>query len=168
MLGLAVTLLAFRATMDPWFPVIGGRWDVLFAFTVYLGQRRTWLEGGALALFSAHLYTLSSVAPAGVFIIQYFLLFVIARLASYTIYANRMASIISLLLVLSLANRVMLQLISAGFGHSLYAFSAPRELIAFLVVNTVTGFFLYLTMNLIDRATFKVPRINIELKEAEL
>lgn len=170
LLMVAVVMLAItlRTTVDPWIPLFSRRWDVLLAWVVYMGQRRTLVEGGVLTLLASHLYSLASSAPFGVFLIYYVVLFFVARLATYVIYANRWHSIFGLLLALSLCSRIILWIIAFSFGHPLYALTKPSELIGYVFFNAFMGVIIYSFVGIADRLTFKVPRINIEMAEGEL
>lgn len=158
-------LITVRTTVDPWLPLMSGLWDVLFAWVIYLGQRRTLLEGGALVLFGAHLYSLSSAAPFGVFVIFYSVIFLASRLLTYVIYANTGLSVMGLLLALSVFSRFLLWVIASGFGHGLFAFSTISENLSYCLMNTLAGLIVYFFVGTLDRLTFKLPRISIEMAE---
>src|SRR5690606_3721385 len=99
-------------------PSVFRHWDVLLPFIVYFGQRRSVAEGLTLSILTAHLYSLSSVAPVGVFVLHYLSLFIVARVLSYVIYANQWVTILMLMLSLSLLARIVNIPIASLFGHS--------------------------------------------------
>lgn len=160
--------ITLRTTVDPFIPIFSGLWDVLFAWVVYVGQRRSFFEGGVLVLFAGHLYSLSTSAPFGVYLIYYVILFLVARLLTYVIYANRGLSIFGLLLALSLLSRGVLWLVASLFGHRLYAVSHLTDLLGYAVFNSCIGLGIYSLVGFVDRITFKVLRVNIEMVEGDL
>lgn len=165
MVMLVFALITIRSTIDPWLPVASGVWDVIFAWVIYLGQRRNLVEGGALVLFGAHLYSLSSSAPFGVFLMFYSLLFLAARLLTYVIYANTVPSVALLLLALSVFSRFLLQGLAWAFDHGLYRLTGWSDYLGYVLVNCMLGLGVYLLVGVMDRMTFKLPRINIEMEE---
>ncbi len=161
-------LILTRTTMDPLFPSWFRYCDVLLPFVVYLGQRRALPEGLILTLFASHLYSLCSAAPIGVFTTNYLIIFVIARLMSYVIYANRSLSILVLIFSLTLLSHVTLSIIVTFFGHSWGVFTGGFGILFRALLNSALGGIIYGGLVLLDRLTFKAPRINIELSEGGL
>ena len=159
-------LIVFRSISEFVLPVLLRPWDVLLPFMVYFGQRRSFGEGLVLALFTSHLYSLCSSAPIGVFATYYLILFIISRLLVYVIYANTWISVFVLLLSLSLLSRLLLGIISVSFGHGWPIFSSVNISVLSLLFNAVLGLIAYVWLESLDRLTFKVPRINIELSES--
>jgi len=161
-------LILMRTTMDPLFP----RWfrscDVLLPIVVYLGQRRALPEGLILTLFASHLYSLCSAAPIGVFTTNYLVIFIVARLLSYVIYANRSLSVLVLIFSLTLFSHISLALIVAFFGHSWGVFTGGFAILWRALLNSGLGGLIYGGLVMMDRLSFKAPRINIELSEGEL
>ncbi|MBI1862322.1 MAG: hypothetical protein HYR96_15515 [Deltaproteobacteria bacterium] len=158
-------VVTIRTTVDPWIPLFSGYWDALFALIVYLGQRRTFVEGGILTLFAGHIYSLSSSAPIGLFVIYYGVIFLVARLLTYVIYANTWLSVLALLVALSLLSRFLLWGIAIGFGHRIFGVAHAADLLGYVVFNGGIGLVIYSFLGTVDRITFKVPRINIEMAE---
>lgn len=157
-----------RTTLDPLSPSFFRSSDIMLPFVVYLGQRRSLPEGLILSLFASHLYSLCSAAPIGVFTAHYLILFLLARLLSYVTYANAWYSILGMMFSLSLAGRILLALIAAFFGHGWGFFSEGWVMIPHLFLNAIVGYLIYTAMEILDRLTFKAPRMNIELSEAGL
>lgn len=167
MLFVAVLILA-RTTLERMLPNLFRHWDVLLPFMVYFGQRRSLPEGLILSLFTSHLYSLSSIAPIGVFTSLYLVLFLVARLLSYVIYANAWVSILLLMLSLSLASRILLTLIATLFGHGWPLFATGNFIWWSLLFNAGMGFLTYTWLETLDRMTYKAPRMSIELGEGGL
>lgn len=157
-----------RTTCESFLPGFIREWDVLLPFVVYLGQRRSLPEGLILALFTSHLYSLSSTAPIGVFATHYLILFIIARLLSYVIYASAWFSILLLMLSLAFLSRAQLTLVAGLFGHGWPLFSADNFVWWGIVLNSCMGFLIYRCLEGLDRMTYKAPRTNIELSESAL
>lgn len=158
-------LMLVRTTSEPLLPMLFRQWDVLLPFMVYFGQRRSLPEGLILALFTSHLYSLSSIAPIGVFASLYLVLFLVARLLSYVIYANSWFSILLLMLSLAVFSRIILTIIASSFGHGWSLFASGNFLWWSLIFNAVLGYLTYTWIEALDRLTNKVPKINIELAE---
>ena len=160
-------LILFRSTTQHWFPHLVRQWDLLLPFVIYFGQRRGLIEGLILSLFTSHLYSLSSVAPVGVFATVYLVLFVIARLLSTIIYANRLMSIAVLIGALFVLERMVLTGVAFFFGHGWPLFSMDNFVWWSIFFNASVGSIFYLATSGVDRLTFKVPPINIELAETQ-
>jgi hypothetical protein len=158
-------LLLLRTAWEPMLPGFYRRWDVLLPFMIYFGQRRSLPEGLILALFTSHLFSLCSTAPIGVFASHYLILFLIARLLSYVIYANSWFSTLLLLLSLSVLSRFILTLVAATFGHGWPLFAKGNFIWWGPLLNSVAGLLVYRLIETLDRMTYKVPRTNIELSE---
>lgn len=155
-----------RTTIEYVFPSIFHHWDILLPFIVYFGQRRSVAEGLTLSILTAHFYSLSSSAPVGVFVLHYLSLFIVARVLSYVIYANRWISILLLMLSLSLLARIICVPIASLFGHSWS--SSLGNFGVGLLINTLLGYCFYRFIGIVDRLTFKAPAINIEMLEESL
>ena len=133
---------------------------------VYFGQRRTFGEGLVLSLFTSHLYSLCSSAPIGVFATYYLILFIGARLLTYVIYANTWLSVFVLLLSLSFLSRFLMILVSTSFGHGWPWWSTANLSLLYPLVNAVLGIAMFRLLEEVDRITFKLPRLSIELAES--
>lgn len=159
-------LVLLRTAWEPILPGFIRRWDVLLPFVVYFGQRRSLPEGLILALFTSHLYSLCSTAPIGVFTTHYLILFSVARLLSYVIYANTWFSILVLMFSLAILARFTLTLVAFAFGHGWPLFAVGNFVWWGPFLNSVVGYIIYRMVEMLDRVTYKVPRINIELSES--
>ena len=159
-------LMLLRTAWEPILPGFYRRWDVLLPFMVYFGQRRSLPEGLILALFTSHLYSLCSAAPIGVFTTHYLILFSVARLFSYVIYANTWFSILVLMFSLAILSRIILTLVATAFGHGWPLFAPGNFVWWGPFLNSVAGYIIYRMVEMLDRVTYKVPRINIELSES--
>ncbi len=168
MVCFVFSLILIRTTMDPLFPSWFRHCDVLLPFVVYLGQRRNLPEGLILTLFSSHIFSLCSAAPIGVFTTNYLLIFIVARLLSYVVYANGSLSILVLIFSLTLLSHFTLALIVTFFGHSWGVFAGGISILLRALLNSALGGIIYGSLVVLDRMTFKAPRINIELSEGEL
>jgi len=152
-----------RSTADP---VLGGllrHWDVLLPFIVYFGQRRGFLEGLVLSILTSHLYSLSSTAPIGLFVTYYLTVFGLARLVSYVVYADQWYSVLLLMLGVAGLSRFCLVLLAYGFGHQI-----PVMFFRGMLMNSMLGLFIYWLLSQVDKLTYKVPRMNIELSKNSL
>lgn len=161
--GLVYILIIFRTTSEATMPTVLRQWELLLPFVIYVGQRRALLEGVLLVLFMTHLYSLNSVAPIGVFAIHYVAIFFAARLLIYAVYANTWTSILTLIFLLSFASRILLPLIADGFGHGWAILSWRNIMLGSLFINSGLGLVTYWALALIDKVTYKVAPINIEL-----
>lgn len=166
--GLLLCTLVFRTTSKALLPTFMVDWDLLLPFAVYLGQRRTVVEGLILTLFLSHLVALCSSAPMGVFPIYYFVIFGIARLVSYVVYASSLVSVLSLMVILSILSRFILPLVAGFFDHAWPVFSWANLSLSGFVLNATLGVVFYVALELLDRLTYKAPRVNIELSETGL
>lgn len=164
-LAFVLCLIVLRSVSHFWFGGWVTGWDVLLPFMVYFGQRRSLLEGSLLGLFTSHLYSLCSAAPIGVFATLYLILFVTARLLIHVIYANSWTSITVLIFLLSLFSRVLLTIISASFGHGWPFMASGNFSFSALLVTTLMGVLTYGLLTWLDRFTFKIDRIAIEMAE---
>ena len=144
------------------------QWDLLLPFIIYFGQRRRLAEGLILALFTSHLFSLSSAAPIGVFTAGYLVIFLVARLLSYVIYADTWFSITLLIAGMAVLNRMAITAIAAAFGHGWPIFSSETFVVWGIFLNAAVGCFFYLLVEGVDRLTFKVPPSNIELSESDV
>lgn len=163
LIGAVGFLIFVRTAAVPLWPGFFKQWDILLPVAVYYGQRRSVFEGLILALFSGHLYSLCSGAPIGVFPTAYFLIFVVARLITYGLYANTPLSIFLLLLGLSAFSRVSLTLASRFFGEGWPVFSWDNWIVWSFFWNALSGWVIYQGLELLDQITFKAELANIEL-----
>jgi hypothetical protein len=168
LVGLVFGVILIRTTWEPLLPRFFHHWDVLLPFIIYFGHRRSMPEGIILSLFASHLYSLNSSAPIGVFTTHYLILFAVARLLSYVVYANRWFSVFLLLFSLTLLSRMVLAVTAGFFGHGWTVFSFSNFVWWAVLFNSVIGSLFFWMLELLDRATFKAPRINIELSESRL
>ncbi len=156
-------MLLLKTALYPVAPAFVQRWDILLPFVVFYGQRRSLPEGIILSLFSSHLYSLCSSAPLGVFTTTYLGIFAIARVVSYVVYASTPASILLLMMCLSLLSRVLLPLV-AGFFHPGWPVLSLANLSWWgILLNGLGGWGTYVLLELMDRVTHKAPRASIEL-----
>jgi hypothetical protein len=160
--------ILLRTTGEPCFPGFFRQWDVLLPFVVYFGHRRSMPEGIILSLFASHLYSLNSSAPIGVFTTHYLIIFAIARLLSYVVYANRWFSVLLMMLSLAALSRIILAVTAGFFGHGWAVFSFANFIWWAILFNGLVGSLCFWILELVDRVTFKAPRINIELSEGGL
>jgi len=158
-------LILIRTTAESLLPRFMHQWDILLPFAIYFGQRRTLPEGLILTLFTSHLYSLSSIAPIGVFATHYLILFVVARLLSYAIYANTWFSILLLMFSLALLSRLSITLVSMSFGHGWPLFSGKNFVWWSLLFNAVAGYVTYSMLEVLDSITYKSTRSTIEMSE---
>ena len=164
--GLFVlVLILIRTTSEPVIPAVLRQWDLLLPAIIYVGQRRGLFEGLLLVLFLSHLYSLCSAAPIGVFVVHYLLIFALARLLIYVIYANNWLSVSGLILFLSFISRILLPIVAKAFGHSWSIVSFQNFVWWSLLINTFVGFIVYAFLGTLDRLTYKAPPSNIELDE---
>lgn len=156
-------LILVKTAFFPFWPGFVARWDLLLPFVVFFGQRRSLPEGIILSLFSSHVYSLCSSAPMGVFTTTYLLIFAAARLISYVVYASTSASILALMIGLSLLSRLLLPVV-AGFFHPTWPVLSLENLVWWsILLNGIAGWAIYLILEIMDLMTHKAPRSNIEL-----
>lgn len=161
-------MILFRSTAEAIVPSVLTGWDILLPIAIYLGQRRAMWEGILILLFNAHLYSLNSSAPIGLFVVYYLLFFFFAQIVAYILYAQTPVSVICLLFLVSLLSRLVLPLCSQVFDQVFYVFSWGNWSFWNVVLNTVLGFFTYLVLSILDRITLKVPPRNITLGDSSL
>lgn len=166
--GLAFVACVFRSTAAPLLPEGFLRWDALLPFVAFFAARRVLVEGLILTLFTAHVYSLCSAAPIGVFTTHYLLLFFVARLLSYVVFADTWVTELGLLALLTFLARFGLPLVAMGFGVGWSIFSWQNLNIFGWLLNSVGGFVVFRLLVAVDRATFKSPRTSIELAESGL
>ena len=118
--------------------------------------------------FACALRALASSAPIGVFAIYYLVFFVAARLLSVVVYASGWSSIFALMFVMATVGRIVLPIIASGFGHGWPIWTLRNWSFLGLLLNTFMGVLLYWSLVILDKVTFKAPRINIELGEDSL
>lgn len=160
-MGLVFILIILRTTSESLFPEMFRRWDLLLPIAVYLGQRRGFIEGATLVFIIAHFYTLSSVAPAGIFILHYGIIFLIAKGLLKFIYASTWSTVFGLTLFLALASRLILPLESRLFDHGWPVLSWGNLMIFNVLTNALAGIPLYFLLALLDRLTQKVAPAEI-------
>lgn len=161
-------LILFRTTLEPIMPSVLRQWDILLPFVIYVGQRRTLIEGILLVLFVSHLYSLASVAPIGIFAVHYLLIFFAARGLIYAVFANTWITILGVLFLVSVVSRLTLPAVCLFFGFSWSVLSFRNLMVGSFFINAFLGLVLYMFLGLLDRLTFKVSPINIELAEGEV
>lgn len=161
-------LILFKTTAETSVPSVFTGWDLLLPVALYLGQRRVVWEGLLLVLFNGHLYSLNSSAPIGLFVVYYLLFFFFAQVVAYILYAQTPTSVIWLILLATLIARLLLPILSQGFDQSLYVLSWGNWNLWNIILNTVFGFFVYLSLGFLDRITLKVPPRNITLGDSSL
>lgn len=165
MVVLFVGLLLVRTSAFSVFPKVFSSWDILLPFMLYFGQRRPLFEGLLLWFILSHLYTLQSVAPIGVFVVYYLILFVISRLISEAFFATEGIQILGLISILSILSRVLLPIVARGFGSGWPIWSWRNLHLGVIVTNIVVSWFCYLALSFIDRITFKDARQILDLGE---
>jgi len=165
MIGLFLGLALIRTTGFWVAPSILGRWDILLSFMIYFGQRRPLFEGLLLWFVLAHLFTLQSVAPVGVFVIYYLVFFLLARLISEAFYADTGLSILVLIFLLSVLSRLVLPGVASLFDSGWKVFSWSNLYPGLLLTNTLLGWCCYLILKWLDKVTFKAARQEVELSE---
>lgn len=163
--GFVYFLILFRTTSEAALPSVLRHWDLLLPFVVYVGQRRTIVEGLLLVLFMSHLFSLGSAAPIGLFAVHYLVIFLVARLLVYAIYANSWFSILWLIFLLGLLSRVTLPIVAHFFGHGWPVLTLRNFVPGALILNALFGLVTYGILGVIDRMTFKVGATNIELAD---
>ena len=132
---------------------------------VYLGQRRGLVEGVVLWFLLAHIYSLCTTAPIGVYTVHYLILFTLARLISYGVYANTALSVLSLLFLEAVVSRITLPVIGSSFGAGWSIFSWRNLNLFNIFTNTFLAYLTFGALIVLDKVTFKVARINIEVGE---
>ncbi len=167
-LGLVFFFILFRTTSEPLFPDALRRWDLLLPVSVYLGQRRGLIEGFILIFLSSHLYSLCSSAPAGLFVILYGFIFLVAKGLLKFIYANNWSSVFGLILSLSFFSRLLLPVIAEAFSHSWPVFTLNNLMIFNVFSNAILGVFIYFILSFVDRLTHKASPAEIQLSEGNL
>jgi hypothetical protein len=165
MIGLFFLFALLRTTVFWLAPGMLGRWDILLPFMIYFGQRRPLFEGLLMWFVLSHLYTLQSVAPVGVFVIYYLVIFAVARLISEAFYANTGLSILVLIFILSVVSRFILPAVAGSFESGWRVFTWSNLHPAIFLTNTLLGWFSYLLLEVLDKVTFKVARQDVELSE---
>lgn len=166
--ALAFLACVLRSTAAPLLPESFLRWDALLPFVAFFAARRVLVEGLILTLFTAHVYSLCSAAPIGVFTTHYLILFFVARLLSYVVFADTWVTELGLLALLTLLARFCLPLVALGFSTSWSVFSWQNLHPLGFLLNSVGGFLVFRLLVAVDRATFKSPRTSIELAESGL
>lgn len=159
-------VLMVRSTAASILPPMVLNADLLLPFVVFFAQRRTTWEGFILALFCSHLYSLSSSAPIGVFAFYYLVLFSLARLMRYGIYASGWISTLLALFTLSFGGRFLLPLVAASFGPAWPVFMMKNFPWSGIFFAPLYGLVIFALGEALDRATFKADRVNIEMYEA--
>lgn len=158
-------VVVLRSTLLPAWPGLVRNWDVLLPFIAYFGQRRSLGEGVLLTMASSHLYSLCSAAPIGVYATHYLVLFFLARLISYAVFATAWFSTFLSIGILALVGRFTLTAVANSFGHGWPLFTWANLSPFAILWNTLAGFAGFHLLVLVDRATYKTARANIELIE---
>jgi hypothetical protein len=165
MVGLFVGLLVIRTTAFWLFPGLFTNWDLLLPFMLYFGQRRPLFEGLLLWFILSHLYSLQSVAPMGVFVVYYLILFVIARLISEVFFATEGIQILGLISLLTLFSRFVLPLVARAFDSGWPVWSWRNLHLGMIITNIFVGWICYQILGFVDKITFKDPRQILDLGE---
>jgi len=165
MVGLFVGLLLIRTTAFWISPSLFSNWDLLLPFMLYFGQRRPLFEGLLLWFILSHLYSLNSVAPMGVFVVYYLILFVIARLISEAFFATEGIQILGLISVLAVSSRFILPLVAKGFNSGWPIWSWRNLHLGMIFTNIVLGWICYRGLSFVDKITFKDARQILDLGE---
>lgn len=161
-------LILLKSTSEGIIPSMFLGWDVLLPVAIYLGQRRHIWEGLLLLLFNGHLYSLNSSAPIGMFVVYYLIIFFIAQMVAYILYAQTPISVACLIFIVTLFSRILLPLCAQGFDQSLSILSWENWSVWNLILNTVLGFITYALLGILDRLTLKVPPRNLTLGDDSL
>jgi len=161
-------LILFKSTSEGLISSVFTGWDILLPVVIYLGQRRNLWEGLLLLLFNGHLYSLNSAAPIGMFVIYYLFFFFFARGVAYILYAQTPLSVLCLIFIATVLSRILLPLCAQSFEQSVTVISWGNWNLWNLALNTVLGFFIYITIGILDRLTLKVPPRNITLGDSTL
>ncbi len=161
-------LILFKSTSEGVIPSVFTGWDILLPIVIYLGQRRNLWEGLLILLFNGHLYSLNSSAPIGMFVLYYLVFFFFAQVVAYIVYAQTPLSVICLIFLVTVLSRILLPLCAQIFDQSILVFTWAHWSFWDLLLNTVLGFFTYLTIGILDRITLKVPPRNITLGDNSL
>jgi hypothetical protein len=165
---LVLVLIVFKSTSEAIVPSFFLGWDVLLPFAIYVGQRRNLWEGILILLLNAHLFSLNSSAPIGMFVVYYLGFFFLAQLVAYIFYAQTPLSVLCLIFLFTLISRFLLPLCAQLFDQAIFVFSWSNWSLMNLFLNTIFGFFTYVALGILDRVTFKVPPRNITLGESSL
>lgn len=163
MLGIFASFLLIRTSCANLLPQVVLGWDFVLPFMIYFGQRRPLFEGLLLWFLMSHWFSLESMAPLGVWVIFYLLLFVVARLLSEVIYAADFFQIIILVAVLVLASRLVLPWIAHFFNAGWEVFSWRNLNPFFFITDTTLSCLGFLVLSGIDRLTAKESRTVMEL-----
>lgn len=165
MIGFFIGLLLIKTTGFWLAPGLLGNWDLLLPFMVYFGQRRPLFEGLLLWFVLAHLYTLQSVAPVGVFVIYYLVVFIASRLVSEAFYATTGLSILVMMFVMFILSRFVLPGIANLFDCGWSVFSWRNLQPGLIIGNTLFGLIIFGLLSFLDKMTCKVARQEVELSE---
>jgi len=165
MVGFFVVLLLIRTTGLGIVPSMLSQWDLLLPFMVYFGQRRPLFEGLMLWFFLAHIYSLQSVAPVGLFVVYYLIVFLISRLTSEFFYASSGLSVLGLIAILSFVSRLMLPLVAESFGSGWSILSWRNLHPGLLFTNCLCGWLCFMILALLDKVSGKDARQILDLQE---
>jgi hypothetical protein len=157
-----------KTTFDPIFPNAFRYWDVLLSPIIYFGQKRNLAEGLILTFLAAHIYSLCSMAPIGVFVFYYVIIMFVSRGVSSFFDASDWFTILPLLFSFSILSRVAISLLSDFFEYPVGFFSLGWYLPLYILMNTFMGFLTYLFLTWLDVVTEKAARNPIELGEANV
>ena len=166
--ALAFVACVLRSTAAPLLSETFLRWDALMPFVAFFAARRVLVEGLILTLFTAHVYSLCSAAPIGVFTTHYLLLFFVARLLTYVVFADTWVTELGLLALLTLLARFVLPAVAWGFDTGWAVFSWENLHPLGWLLNSLGGLLVFRMLVAVDRMTFKSPRTSIELAESGL
>jgi hypothetical protein len=166
--ALAFVACVVRSTAAPLLPESFLRWDALMPFVAFFAARRALAEGLILTLFTAHVYSLCSAAPIGVFTTHYLILFFVARALTYVVFADTWGTELGLIALLTFLARFCLPAVAWWFDVGWSVFSWQNLHPFGWALNSLGGLVVFRLLVAVDRATFKSPRTSIELAESGL
>lgn len=165
MIGFFLVLLVVRTTGYFLAPTLLVQWDILLPFMIYFGQRRPIFEGLLLWFFLAHIYSLQSVAPVGLFVVYYLIIFLASRLTSEVFYATSSGAVLGLIALVALISRFVLPLVAQGFQSGWSVFSWRNLHPGTFLINTFLGWICYFVLGAIDKISGKDSRQILDLHE---
>ncbi len=165
MIGFFLVLLILRTTGYFLAPSLLMQWDILLPFMIYFGQRRPIFEGLLLWFLLAHLYSLQSVAPVGLFVVYYLIVFLASRFSSEFFYATSGGAVLGLIAVVALFSRFVLPLVAEGFESGWSIFSWRNLHPGAFFINTLCGWLCYMGLGTLDKLSGKDSRQILDLHE---
>lgn len=131
------------------------RWDVLLAFAIYIGQRRSLVEGLIVTLFVSHVLALNAVAPMGVLVTHYVILFLGAHALGGVLYASSRLSVLTMLFVFAILSRFLYPILASMLGQSWPMWSWYNLSLFYILLNALVGWLIYMLLISLDRWTYK-------------